>query len=73
MYPRFALIWIKSYCNYIHLAICLIVILQYNFSGDLVEDIEEGHSFCVENIKDFTSCFLFSIETQHTIGWEQGY
>lgn len=37
--------------------------------GDLVEDIEEGHSFCVENIKDFTSCFLFSIETQHTIGY----
>ena len=23
---------------------------------------------CVENIKDFTSCFLFSLETQHTIG-----
>ena len=23
---------------------------------------------CVENVKDFTSAFLFSLETQHTIG-----
>ena len=24
---------------------------------------------CADNIKDFTSCFLFSLETQHTIGY----
>lgn len=24
---------------------------------------------CIENIRGFTSSFLFSIETQHTIGW----
>ncbi|CAH0563765.1 unnamed protein product [Brassicogethes aeneus] len=24
---------------------------------------------CIENIKSFTSCFLFSVETQHTIGF----
>jgi hypothetical protein len=26
------------------------------------------HVVCVDNIKDFTSCFLFSLELQHTIG-----
>ena len=36
--------------------------------GDLADDLPEGHTVCVENIKDFTSCFLFSLETQHTIG-----
>jgi potassium inwardly-rectifying channel subfamily J len=24
---------------------------------------------CVDNIGDFTSCYLFSLETQHTIGY----
>ena len=24
---------------------------------------------CASEIKDFTSCFLFSLETQHTIGY----
>ena len=37
--------------------------------GDLVEDKPKEHVVCVDNIKDFTSCFLFSVETQHTIGW----
>ena len=37
--------------------------------GDLAEDLPEGHKVCVDNIKDFTSCFLFSLETQHTIGY----
>ncbi|XP_026317472.1 G protein-activated inward rectifier potassium channel 3-like isoform X2 [Hyposmocoma kahamanoa] len=42
-------------------------------------DLEENHlppmqdssgwNPCVLNIHDFTSCFLFSIETQHTIGY----
>ncbi|XP_055634746.1 G protein-activated inward rectifier potassium channel 3 isoform X2 [Toxorhynchites rutilus septentrionalis] len=30
---------------------------------------EVGWTPCVFNIKSFTSCFLFSIETQHTIGY----
>jgi len=30
---------------------------------------DENHVVCVDNIKDFTSCFLFSLETQHTIGY----
>lgn len=28
-----------------------------------------GHVVCVENVVDFTSSFLYSIETQHTIGY----
>ena len=26
---------------------------------------------CVDNVVDFTSAFLFSVETQHTIGYEE--
>jgi len=46
--------------------------------GDLVEEVlldlasdnpKLNHTVCVDNIKDFTSCFLFSLETQHTIGY----
>ena len=41
--------------------------------GDLAEDVinkkNKEHKVCVDNIRDFTSCFLFSLETQHTIGY----
>ncbi|XP_058825405.1 G protein-activated inward rectifier potassium channel 3-like isoform X3 [Topomyia yanbarensis] len=43
--------------------------------GDLEElhlpdnQAETGWNPCVYNIRSFTSCFLFSIETQHTIGY----
>lgn len=30
---------------------------------------DSGWSPCVDNINSFTSCFLFSLETQHTIGY----
>lgn len=43
----------------------LLVVLH----GDLELDLPSEHVMCVENIKDFTSCFLFSLETQHTIGY----
>ena len=36
-------------------------------------DLEEGRdpdTVCVDKIHDFTSCFLFSLETQHTIGYQ---
>ena len=36
--------------------------------GDLDEERGEEHIPCVDNIIGFTSCFLFSLETQHTIG-----
>ena len=41
---------------------------SFLIAGDLEEDLSADHQFCVENIKDFTSAFLFSLETQHTIG-----
>ena len=35
--------------------------------GDL-DPRAPDHKVCVENVRDFTSAFLFSLETQHTIG-----
>ncbi|XP_018561491.1 G protein-activated inward rectifier potassium channel 3 isoform X2 [Anoplophora glabripennis] len=42
--------------------------------GDLNEENLNGNSTepwqpCISNIHGFTSCFLFSVETQHTIGY----
>jgi len=37
--------------------------------GDLGPLQSEDHKVCVENVEDFTSAFLFSVETQHTIGY----
>ena len=44
--------------------------LKYFFSGDLdpADQRAEDHVVCVENVEDFTTSFLFSLETQHTIG-----
>ena len=36
--------------------------------GDLVPDKAADHVDCVDNMHDFTTAFLFSLETQHTIG-----
>lgn len=43
--------------------------------GDFMEANRLNTSFkpCVTAIDDFTSCFLFSIETQHTIGYGTRY
>ena len=43
---------------------------NYFFSGDLApaDQRAEDHVVCVENVEDFTTSFLFSLETQHTIG-----
>ena len=46
-------------------AIWYLVMLTH---GDLSDTRAEDHVVCVDNIQDFTSCFLFSLETQHTIG-----
>ena len=35
--------------------------------GNLVKG--SNHTVCVENVGDFAEAFLFSLETQHTIGW----
>ena len=47
-----------------------VVSVRNNSPGDFEPDSERGadHVVCVENMKDFTSAFLFSVETQHTIG-----
>ena len=37
--------------------------------GDFAPDKAEGHIPCILEVFDFTSCFLFSLETQHTIGY----
>ena len=44
--------------------------LKHFFSGDLhpADQRAEDHVVCVENVEDFTTSFLFSLETQHTIG-----
>ena len=36
--------------------------------GDLADSKPEDHVDCVDNVNSFTACFLFSLETQHTIG-----
>ena len=43
---------------------------RFDIPGDFdLESQESDHVVCVENVVDFTSAFLFSVETQHTIGW----
>jgi len=37
--------------------------------GDLAEDKSEDHVDCIDNVDSFTACYLFSLETQHTIGY----
>ncbi|XP_047024202.1 G protein-activated inward rectifier potassium channel 3 isoform X2 [Helicoverpa armigera] len=55
----FALIW------------WLIAFTHGDLELDHLPPMQEGSNWkpCVFNIYDFTSCFLFSIETQHTIGY----
>ena len=36
--------------------------------GDFNPDMPDDHVVCVDAVVDFTSAFLFSVETQHTIG-----
>ncbi|XP_044016938.1 inward rectifier potassium channel 2-like isoform X2 [Aphidius gifuensis] len=36
---------------------------------DINNSNNSNHTNCVEDIHGFTSCFLFSVETQHTIGY----
>ncbi|CAK1596288.1 unnamed protein product [Parnassius mnemosyne] len=55
----FALIW------------WLIAFTHGDLEIDHLPQLQESANWkpCVLNINDFTSCFLFSIETQHTIGY----
>ena len=38
------------------------------YHGDLDQVKPEDHVDCVDNLNSFTTSFLFSLETQHTIG-----
>ena len=38
------------------------------YHGDLDQLKPEEHVDCVDNVNSFTTSFLFSLETQHTIG-----
>ena len=45
------------------------MLTRIDIPGDFdLESQESDHVVCVENVVDFTSAFLFSVETQHTIG-----
>ena len=43
------------------------------YHGDLEQVKPEDHVDCVDNLNSFTTSFLFSLETQHTIGWVTGF
>jgi len=62
-----------SFCASFYLSWGIFSIIWYLIAllhGDLDNNAEQSdHVVCVENIKDFTSAFLFSLETQHTIGY----
>ncbi|KAK4304426.1 hypothetical protein Pmani_023617 [Petrolisthes manimaculis] len=40
---------------------------------DQLEERLTSHEPCINNVHSFTGCFLFSIETQHTIGYGYRY
>ena len=52
---------------------CLYYIISYSH-GDLEHDINDPAWVpCIQKIDGFAACFLFSLETQHTIGrWGAG-
>lgn len=45
---------------------CLYLLFSY-INGDTQDSY--GHDPCLTNVRDFTTAFLFSLETQHTIGY----
>jgi len=71
------LTWAKTlllFCTSFYISWLLFSVVWYLLAlshGDLLpsSSLPSDHVACVENIKDFTSCFLFSLETQHTIGY----
>ena len=51
---------------------CLYYIISYSH-GDLEHDINDPAWVpCIQKIDGFAACFLFSLETQHTIGRREG-
>lgn len=62
----FALNFILSWLGFA-VVWCLIV----RTHGDLEDEIMNNKTWipCVQGVRSFSSCFLFSVETQHTIGY----
>merc|ERR550532_3958985 len=69
--------WSLTLCSFaasFFISWLLFAVIWYSvvlYHGDLLPESSRppGHVNCVDNIQDFTSCFLFSLETQHTIGY----
>lgn len=40
-----------------------------SYHGDIGTDLEPGHTRCLINVGSFTAAFLFSVESQQTIGY----
>ena len=62
-----------SFCTSFYISWIMFAVLWYLIAlvhGDMAADKSEDHVDCVDNVGSFTSAFLFSLETQHTIGWE---
>ena len=62
-----------SFCTSFYISWIMFAVLWYLIvmvHGDMAADKSEDHVDCVDNVGSFTSAFLFSLETQHTIGWE---
>jgi len=49
----------------------LILVAHGDFEPDNMDN--DDWNCCVKNVRDFTGCFLFSLETQHTIGYGYRY
>merc|ERR1719430_1447529 len=47
----------------------LIIYAHGDLENDELQDESNTKKVCIEHVSDFASCFLFSLETQHTIGY----
>ena len=60
-----------SFCTSFYVSWLMFAIVWYLLAvahGDIDVNKPENHINCVDNLESFTSAFLFSLETQHTIG-----
>jgi len=55
-------------CSWAFFAVIWYLIAWVHGDLDPADQRAEDHVVCVENVEDFTTSFLFSLETQHTIG-----
>jgi len=59
---------VSFFASWLFFAIIWYLIIYIH--GDLTEQVQEpGHEVCITDVQSFTACFLYSVETQHTIGY----